>query len=149
MRHCCDWQPDRWRGNVGLVGRFPTSSHKQQLKGKKKKHRIPHFLNARLAWLIFPYEPVLSRYKSNNQARVWGNKKKKRNICVFRAMRSAQSSGLFVFLRINRLMWLIRTDDCAAQRSCVYMTFSSCRSLTAALVLPLSLSPAGSLRRPG
>lgn len=37
-------------------------------------------------------------------------------------------------------MWLIRLDDCAARRSSVCMTFSSCTSLAAALVLSLSLS---------
>lgn len=141
MRHCCDWQPDRWRGNVGLIGQFPTSSHKQQLKGGGEPWNF-HFLHAWLSWLIFP-EPVLSCYKSNNQAQVWGKKKKKRNICVFRATRSAQSSGLFVFLRINRLMWLIRTDGFAVWSSCVYMTFSSCTSLAASLVLPLSLLLSG------
>lgn len=80
MRHCCDWQPDRWRGNVGLVGCFPTSSHKKQLKGKNPP--IPHFLNAWLTWLIFPYEPVPSCYKSNNQAQVWGKKEEKEYLCL-------------------------------------------------------------------
>lgn len=101
-------------------------------RSSRGEKRIPHFLHAWLTWLIFP-EPVPSCYKSNNQAR-------KGIFVSLEQKRSAQSSGLFVFLRINRLMWLIRMDGFAVQSSCVYMTLGSCTSLAASRVLSLSLS---------